>query len=99
MSKCRTFDQILNSPDTIDARRAIEELTRNHHINEVGLRRCVRLFRVPNSLAATGDGVTVPKRADPRRDVLHSGSERMRETSKNSKTKTPFNSHLRYAAR
>jgi hypothetical protein len=44
--KCRTFDQILNSPDTIAARRAIEQLTGEHHIDRVELRRRVRSFLV-----------------------------------------------------
>jgi len=45
-SKCRTFIEIRNSPDTIAAREAIEQLTGKYHIDELELRRCVRFFQV-----------------------------------------------------
>jgi hypothetical protein len=45
MSKCRSFDEILNSPDTIQARRAIEQLSGGYHITDLELRLRVEWFR------------------------------------------------------
>jgi hypothetical protein len=44
-SKCRTYTEIRNSPDTIAASLAIQQLIREHHIDELELRRRVRFFR------------------------------------------------------
>ena len=43
-SHCRSFGEILNSPHTIYARRAIEQLTGKYHINNLELRMRVEWF-------------------------------------------------------
>jgi hypothetical protein len=64
-SHCRYFDEILIRPDTIDARRAIEQLTGKYHINELDLRLRAEMFRVCEwcrSGRQLSDGFTIDRR-------------------------------------